>query len=128
MSWHIFMLFITLSSKVFMNAIQTVLNYFCSNTIITTMVSKHLLLLVNQLSHSRGNITHRKKGVRGSPLFPTSSTQPGDFNPIELFLRPYFLFLMWLQPSLFDQTYLFIPSLFLFVLVLIAAYLRPTTL
>jgi hypothetical protein len=91
-------------------------------------VSKHLPLLINQLSHSKGNITHSKKGVRGSPLFPTLSTKPGDFNPTELFLRSYFLCLMWFQPILFSKKYSFIPSLFPAVLVLTTSHLRPTTL
>ena len=86
--------FITLSSNVSTNA--TYKNFDCifSNTILITMVSKHLLLLVNQCSHSRENIILSKEELRTIPFFQLFLHRLGLFSPVKLSLRPQCLFLI----------------------------------
>jgi hypothetical protein len=86
--------FITLSSNVSTSATQTYFDCIFSNTILITMVSKHLLLLVNQLSHPRENIILNKEELRTLPFFQLFLHRLGLFSPVELSLRPHCLFLI----------------------------------
>jgi hypothetical protein len=69
-----------------------------------------------------------KKGVKGLFPYPTPTVQPEIFRLVELFPRPYCLYLTWINLAYsFKHTYWFIFSLPI-VLVFTTIFLRLTTL